>query len=408
MNHTPDSDDLFSKLEAVAAAEGRDAMFEVLADALVQSRRWHALFDLRLVQARAALGLPTSGDLGGIDAATRDALDERSLAACREVGWPLVREGHVAAGWMYLRAAADPAEIAAVLAELATHDAPTADGDPADEAAENRRQEIVHIALWEGIDPALGLALVLESQGTCNAITTYEQAVARLPAGRQQPAAELLVNHLHREVLESLAADLERRGLVTADAAKQATSITALLAAGGGLEDDPSVHVDVSHLQSVLRIARICTARPASEKAWELAVYACRLPQEAVYPGEPPFEDVGRASRLFFGAHLGRDVDEAVRYFRRAAATARVEESGTLPADTLVLLLHRLGRPTEALHAALERPTDQGMPSVMQSSGMLPSLVELAVAGNALEVLRDACRKRGDAITFAATFAARE
>jgi len=37
---------------------------------------------------------------------------------------------------------------------------------------------------------------------------------------------------------------------------------------------------------------------------------------------------------------------------------------------------------------------------------MLPSLVDLAVAGNAIDVLREACRKRGDEITFAATYAA--
>jgi hypothetical protein len=113
---------------------------------------------------------------------------------------------------------------------------------------------------------------------------------------------------------------------------------------------------------------------------------------------------VGEASRLFYAAQLGRDVDEAVRYFRKAAALARVEDAGTLPADTLVYLLWRLGRPAEALHAALERPADHGMPSVMQAIGMLPSLVELAEAGNAVESLREACRSRGDEITFAATF----
>jgi hypothetical protein len=44
------------------------------------------------------------------------------------------------------------------------------------------------------------------------------------------------------------------------------------------------------------------------------------------------------------------------------------------------------------------------MPSVMQAIGMLPSLVELAEAGNAVDTLREACRSRGDEITFAATF----
>ena len=393
-----DSPDIFDVLAETAAARGAPAMFEALADSLKARRRWHALFDLRMLESRVALGLPPSGDIGAIDEKTRERLDERSLAACREVGWPLLDEGHVAAGWMYLRAAAEPAEVSRKLAELA--ETPLAD----EEAAAARLQEIVQIALWEGVDPALGIRLVIASQGTCNSITAYEQAVSRLPAARQRQPAAVLVEHLHRELLQSLAADLEHRGLVPHETIAATASIVGLLDAAGGMKDDPSFHIDVSHLQSVLRIARVCTERAVIEKAWELSVYACRLPDEVTYPGEPPFENVGEASRHFYAAQLGRDVDEAIRYFRKAAALARVEDAGTLPADTLVYLLWRLGRPAEALHAALERPADQGMPSVMQAIGMLPSLVELAEAGNAVESLREACRSRGDEITFAATF----
>jgi hypothetical protein len=43
-------------------------------------------------------------------------------------------------------------------------------------------------------------------------ITAYEQAVSRLPARRQEPAAGVLVRHLHREVASALAADLTQRG----------------------------------------------------------------------------------------------------------------------------------------------------------------------------------------------------
>lgn len=390
--------DLFDTL-AEEAGRGPAELFATLAASLIERRRWHALFDLRLLEARAAFGLPLTGDLGAVDAVTREQLDERSLAACREVGWPLLEERSVAAGWMYLRAAAEPTEVAAKLRDLATR-------LPADdEAAEALRQEILHVALWEGIDPALGLELMLESQGTCNTITAYEQAVSRLPATRQQAAAAVLVAHLHREVRENLSADLERRGL--GKPAEAPPSIVEFLEAAGGLTNDPSVHVDVSHLQSVLRIARVATDRAVIEQAWELAVYACRLPAEATYPGEPPFENVGEASRLFYAAQLGRDVETAARFFRSAAATARLDDAGTLPADILAVLFWRLGRPAEALHAVLERPADGGMPSVVQASGMLPSLVEMARAGNALDVLRQACRERGDEITFAATYVVR-
>lgn len=390
--------DIFDTLAATAASQGPQAMLDALADSLRDRHRWHALFDLRLLQARVALGLPPTGDVGTLDEATRDKLDQASLAACREVGFPLLDEGHVAAGWMYLRAAAEPTEVSRRLAALAR----TLPED--DETATALLQEIVHVALWEGVDPALGIRLVIDSQGTCNSITAYEQVVARLPAARQQAAAAVLVDHLHHEVFTALAADLERRGLASADRIAAAPSIVALLEAAGGLRDDPSFHVDVSHLQSVLRFARTCTERPVLEKAWELAVYACRLPEEVTYPGDPPFEHVGEASRLFFAALLGRDIEEALAFFHRAAAPEHVQQGDTLPADTLTYLLWRLDRPAEAVHVALARPSDSGMPSMFQAAGMLPSLVELAIKGDAVDALRDACRKRGDEITFAASY----
>ena len=368
------SDELFATLAATADTAGTAAMFKTLAATLEARRQWHALFDLRLVEARTDLGLPPTGDLGELSPAVRDQLDERSLAACREIGWPLLDEGQVAAAWMYLRAAAAPAEVSERLAGMAAAIV-AARENSIDEDATARLEEIVHVALWEGVDPALGIDLVISVHGTCNAITAYEQAVSRLPARRQESAAGVLVRHLHREV------------------------------AGGA--DDGSIHVDVSHLQSVLRIARVCTDQAVIGTAWELACYACRLPSELVYPGEPPFENVGEASRLFFGAQLGHDVKEAIGFFRRAATLARIEESGTLPSDTLVLLLTRLGQPAAALHAALERPADGPMPSAMLASGMLPSLVELATAADAWDELLAACQARGDTITYAATLAAR-
>jgi len=404
------SGEIFRQLARAADTVGTAEMFDLLATSLKARGRWHALFDLRLLQARIALGLPATGDLGDVAPVDRDQLDERSLAACREVGWPLLDAGQVAASWMYLRAAVTPAEVAERLAGLA--DGIDATGnDLHDEENATRLQEIVHVALWEGVDPALGIEIVIRTQGTCNSITAYEQAVSRLPARRQEPAAGVLVRHLHREVASALAADLTQRGarIDAVDTAVTPTIIPLLdLLREVGGADDASIHVDVSHLQSVLRIARVCSDPDVIRDAWELACYACRLPADVVYPGEPPFETVGESSRMFFGAQLGYDVEQSIGFFRRSAARAILEESGTLPSDTLVLLLTRLGRPSEALHAALERPADGPMPSAMLASGMLPSLVELATAADSWEELLSACRERGDEITFAATLAARQ
>jgi hypothetical protein len=394
----PASDE-FARLAATCAAAGPDAMFDELAASLAARGRWHAVFDGRLAQARLALGLPPTDGTERLEPTVRDRLEDRTLAACREVGWPLLEAGRVREAWMYLRAAAEPAEVAARLARLAAATAATADDD--DDAA-RRLEEIVAVALWEGVDPALGIGLVLRRQGTCNAITAFEQAVAGLPASRQEAAAAALVAHLHGELAARLAADLADRGLAAGAADG---SVVALLDSAGGLRDDPAVHVDVSHLHAVLRFARVCRDEPTIRRAWELARYAARLPAEFIQPGEPPFADA-MASQAFFGAQLGRDVEPALDRFRRAAEAGDAE-AGPLPRDTLVLLLWRLGRPGEALRAALaHQPREDDLPRARLPAGLLPSLVDLAAAANEWDTLRQACRDRGDEVTFAATLAA--
>ena len=389
----------FSQLEATCRAAGPGAMLGQLTDMLTADRRWHALFDARLLEARLALGLPPAGDLGAVPPDVRQRFDERTLAACREAGWPLLEEGQVAAAWMYLRAAADPGQLAAKLEVLADRALAVA---AEDEESARRVQEILGLALWEGVDPALGISIILRTHGTCNAITAYEQAVSRLPGPRQRPAARVIVAHLHRELCRSLADDLRGRGVAVPD---EPASIPALLAAADGLANNPYSHLDVSHLWSVLRIARVCDDDATLALAWELALYGCQLPADVMHAGQPPFTEVAPASQLYFGALIGRDVDEAVRYFRRAVATADAE-GGTLPWDTLLILLWRLGRPAEALQTALDRPADSGMSSPLEAAGLLPSLVDLAAATGDWESLRRTCIDRGDAITYAATLVA--
>ena len=212
-----------------------------------------------------------------------------------------------------------------------------------------------------GRDPALGLRLVLEDHGTCNAITAYLQSVPRLPAARRHPAADLLVDHLHDECI------------------------------------DRGNHVDVSHLHNVLEIARECTDRRHVEKALALAEYARRVPDDLLMPGEPPFEDLARASWLFFAAQLGRDVEEAIAYFAREAAASPDEPAAS---EWLAVLLWRTGRAAAALQAAMDRPAGSA------TTGLLPSLVEMAAASGEWTELLQQCRERDDPVTFAAALAA--
>ena len=413
MNNPPtdnllDTTRLATDLVTAQQANGVDAMLGQLEETLRENRRWHGLFDARLLRARAALGLPLVGQVAQASTERRGQLDEQTIAACREVGWGLFEDGQIAGGWMYLRASVDQHEVVERL-QLLTEKllAGMAAGD-SDEAAYQPLQEIVQLALWEGLDPTLGIRVMLAAQGTCNAITAYEQSVAALPPDRQAPVAGLLINHLHGELFESLARDLEERGLLTAatlaDIRATGGGVAAVLAAVDGLQQDASIHLDASHLQAVLRFARVCTDPAVLNQAVALATYACRLPEDFRYPGDPPFTDFGIASRLFYAAQLGDDVDEAVAFFQQAATEADQYDAPTAW-DTLAVLLARLNRPSAALEAVLARPADRGPAQPAPLAATLPPLVELAHTAGAGDRLRAACLDRDDVITFAASLA---
>ena len=61
------SDPDFDLLERTCADRGVAAMCDELAASLAARGRWHAVFDLRMVQARLALGLPATGSLDILD-----------------------------------------------------------------------------------------------------------------------------------------------------------------------------------------------------------------------------------------------------------------------------------------------------------------------------------------------------
>ena len=398
---------LAAELTATLEEYGTDAMFQKLENSLRHSGRWHSLFDVQLLRARASLKLPLAGPLTNTDDIAKKTLDEKTIAACRDVGWKLFEEGQISSGWMYLRASVETHEIVKRLGHIATRLLEQ------DESASNDEeyqplQEIIQLALWENLDPALGIRVMLAAQGTCNAVTAYEQSIAGLPPAQQEPAASIMVRHLHDEIFENLGRDLAERkligpALINDIKARQGT-ISNLLEAAGGLSDEGSIHVDASHLQAVLRFARICTDEHDIQLAHALACYACRLPTDFQYPGETPFTHFGEASRLFYSAQLGEEKDQAIAFFRQEAEEANEYEA---PAawDVLAVLAARINRPAEALDAILARPTETAHTQNSSIAATLPPLIELSHKAAGGEKLRAACLERTDIITYAASLA---
>jgi hypothetical protein len=111
-------------------------------------------------------------------------------------------------------------------------------------------------------------------------------------------------------------------------------------------------HVDISHLQSCVRVAAGLTDAEVLGLAVELCEYGRHLSRDFQSHEPPPFDDFYNDYRIFLRALIGQGVDGAVRYFASKAERHGPDEDGNhFPAEVLVYLLHRVGRPREAIDA---------------------------------------------------------
>ena len=182
----------FDDLQAAADSGGASAVFRRLAERLRDERKYHELFDAPLMEAHHAHALPLTlgGSLDDLAEPVRTEMENAYVAACREVGNLFLAAGQVREAWMYLRPTGDRQVVADALAAL-----------PRD--AENY-EEIIEVALYEGVCPRLGFQYVLEHYGTCNAITLYDGQMHGRPKTDRQAVAALLVEHLHGELSRNM------------------------------------------------------------------------------------------------------------------------------------------------------------------------------------------------------------
>ena len=146
-----------------------------------------------------------------------------------------------------------------------------------------------------------------------------------------------------------------------------------------------------------MRVARLIEDSDLLRLAVDLAEYGARLDLTYQYASEPPFRELYASSRLFFRAQLGANVEEAVSYFKQQAENADSEELGTGPAEVYVALLARLGRFQEAIIACR-----RFLPPGSATSGLAPSLMELAAAGEEYQRIAALFREGGDLVNYTA------
>ncbi len=234
---------------------------------------------------------------------------------------------------------------------------------------EDNLEELVEILLHEGVDTARGFRLLLEQNGVCNAITTYDQILAGRSKAERQAAAAALLERLHADLLASVRADILRQE----GTAPQEQMLAGLIADRDWLFNDGAYHVDTTHLASVVRMARVLNSPAELRLALDLTHYGRRLSPQLQYQGDEPFVDQYPANALYFSALLGESVEEAVNYFRDKAMLIDPQYHGTESLVVYLELLNRLERYEEALRTACER-----LPAHIPYSAYSPVLLELS------------------------------
>jgi hypothetical protein len=375
---------MIESLLPLLESHGSEAMLVSLADRLRAERKYHELFDVLLMQQRLQLGLPVllSAPINELPEPTRSQLEAAYLAVCREIGTQLLAEKRVREAWPYLRPLGDRALVADGLASI----------DPDEE----NLQPMIEILLHEGIDVGRGYQLVLDHYGVCNAISAFEGAVATRSQAEQRDAAARLVRHLHQELCANLKADIENReGQPPAEA-----TIREMIVNRPQLFENNAYHIDITHLASTARYARLLEDKASIALALDLAEYGGRLSPELRSPGEEPFVEA-RAESLFLAAQLGQHVPEALAYFRDRAEKVDAYHEGALAAEVFVVLLARLGRLAEAIDTAATL-----IPPGTHITGFAPSLMELSQRAGDYTRLIEVCRTGGNVVGYAAALIA--
>lgn len=359
----------------------KEELFDRLTHELAQAGRWHELFEARLIEARSRLGLSLtdSPPLDELPEPARSTLENDYTAACREVGGLMLDAGQLREAWRYLRPAGEKRMMHAALGQMVPND-------------ENIEQ-LIELALYEGIDIERGYGWMLGHLGTCNAITTLEGMAPQLPPDSLEACAAVLVRQLDRELRENLRSHIAQQESSAPDAN---ASVAELIADRQWLFDSQASHVDASHLAAAVRFARVLTHPAVVEVALGLAEYGRRLNPDSQYAGDPPFEELYPAHRLFFLATLRREVPEAIEYFRQQLDACDTHMAGTAPLETLMVVLDRTGHAAEAMELY-----EQSAPAGVQLSPFAPRLVDLADKCDGWEHYEAILRDRDDPVGIA-------
>jgi hypothetical protein len=370
----------FDLIESTFRQQGVALAIDRLVAAIEQDKDHHRLFDALCLRAKHGLGLPltrpTSFD--DVPEGMRDEFEKAYVAAARRAGEAFLAEGNISQAYMYLRTIREPGKVADAIEKLPT------DG-PIDE-------QVLEIALFQGVAPAKGVAMMLAGHGTCSTITALDQKLGELPESARRQCVALMVRKLYRDLRENVEVEVRKRQPML----PQGQSLRELIAGRDWLFSNDNYHIDVSHLNSVVRMARSLSPGDVElADAIQLAQYGSKLAPQYQYGGSPPFDEFYPAHQHFLRVLAGERVDDGLGWFRDKLASAADDASTKLAALTLIDLLQRTGRGDEAVELAVTHLSEGA-----DQFGF--SLADFCLQAGRLDKYRELARAEGDLVAFTA------
>lgn len=368
----------FEEFESRLSADGTEAAIEMLCKQFESDGDYFQLFEILKVRCRHRLGLsllPTSTNEAGDQL---DELESGLLEACREVGTLLFRAGKPDEGWVYLQPVGDQA-----LAKGLLMDVPV---------TEENQDLIIDLGLGQNIAPAYAFEMMLKAYGTCNAITTIDVKANQggFSPGDLEAIAEILLKYFYDDLLTSVRKDVAKR----AETNDTNSTLGELLEQHPWLVVETGHHVDATHLNSIMRIARYVRSREYFQMAKDLCRYGQRLADDFKYAGDPPFESTYDDHVPFFSGLLNEETPAAIEHFEKKLADCEAFEK-TNVAEVFVAWLVRMGRNDLAFEVSLEHIVGK------EAMGIAPSIVEIANTPELKQRLIEHFQSTGDLLGYA-------